>query len=53
VIDKLPTCTASIDENRKKKSAKISKTGMVECLRFLTLCGFEIPFSVDIQRKPC
>jgi len=50
LIDRLPTCTASVDEKGKKKSAKISQTGMVECLRFLTLCGFEFS-GIDVEEK--
>jgi len=51
LIDKLPTCTATFDKNGKKKSARISQTGMVDCLRFLTLCGFEFS-GIDFDEKP-
>ena len=40
LITELPLCTASIDENGKKRSPKIPISSQIECLRFLTLCGF-------------
>ena len=39
-ITEIPLCTASIDENGRKRSPKIPAAGLIECLRFLTLCGF-------------
>ena len=42
LITTLPSCTASIDESGKKRSPKIPASSLIECLRFLTLCGFAI-----------
>ncbi|MCL2557020.1 MAG: hypothetical protein FWE09_00915 [Treponema sp.] len=39
-INEIPLCTASINENGKKESPKISASSQIECFRFLTLCGF-------------
>ena len=39
-VAELPLCTASVDENGKKKNPKISASSQTECLQFLTLCGF-------------
>ena len=50
IIDKLPTCIASVDESGKKKSPRISLTAMVDCLKFLTLCGFEFT-GIDLESK--
>ena len=50
LIDKLPVCTASIDEKGKSKSPKISMSGQIECLKFLTLCGFEFS-GIDFDAK--
>jgi hypothetical protein len=40
LITEIPSCTASIDANGKRKSPNISAVNMTECLRFLSLCGF-------------
>jgi len=40
IITQIPLCTATIDENGKKKAPKIPAAGLKECLRFLSLCGF-------------
>lgn len=40
LITEMPSCTATIDNNGKKKPPKISLSGQKECLQFLTLCGF-------------
>jgi len=50
LITELPSCTASIDEKGKKSSPKISFTGLVECLRFLALCGFAFT-GIDLEAK--
>ena len=39
-VSKLPSCTSVIDEKGKKKSPKINGVGLIESLRFLSLCGF-------------
>jgi len=51
LITEIPLCTATIDENGKKKSPKISDSGLIECLRFLTLCGFVFS-GTDVEAKP-
>ena len=50
VITEIPLCTASTDENGKKKSPRIPASGLMECLRFLTLCGFVFP-GADLDAK--
>jgi hypothetical protein len=50
LITKIPICTASIDENGKKRSPKISGSDLIECLRFLTLCGFVFA-GLDLEKK--
>jgi len=40
-VAKLPLCSATVDENGKKKSAKIPASGLLDSLRFLALCGFD------------
>ena len=40
-VPKLPLCSSSVDESGKKKSAKIPASGLLDSLRFLTLCGFD------------
>jgi len=49
-ITEIPSCTAFIDENGKKKNPKISDSNMIECLRFLSLCGFVFT-SADSKAK--
>ena len=49
-ITEIPLCTAAVDENGKKKSPKISFSGLIECLRFLTLCGFVFT-GIDLKAK--
>jgi len=39
MVSKLPSCTPVIDEKGKKKNPKINGVGLIECLRFLSLCG--------------
>jgi len=50
LITEMPSCTASIDENGKKRSPKIPVSGQIECLRFLTLCGFVFT-GIDLEAK--
>jgi len=50
LVNKIPLCTASVDENGKRKSPKISYSGLIECLRFLTLCGFVFT-GIDLDAK--
>ena len=50
IITQIPLCTATIDENGKKKAPKIPASGMTECLRFLSLCGFAFP-GINIDEK--
>jgi hypothetical protein len=50
IVSEIPTCTASVDANGKKKSAKISVSAMMECLRFLSLCGFMFT-GIDMNAK--
>ena len=50
IIIKIPLCTATIDENGKKKSPKIPASGLIECLRFLTLCGFVFS-GINLDKK--
>jgi len=50
LITELPLCTASIDENGKKKPPKIPASGQIECLRFLALCGFVFT-GIDLEAK--
>ena len=40
LICEIPLCTATVDENGKKKAPKIPASSLTECLRFLSLCGF-------------
>ena len=39
LVSELPSCTPVIDEKGKKKSPKINGVGLIESLRFLSLCG--------------
>ena len=50
IVAQLPLCTASIDDNGKKVQPKISASKMLECLRFLSLCGFEFN-GIDLDAK--
>ena len=50
LVTEIPSCTASIDENGKKQKPKIPVSNQMECLRFLTLCGFDF-FSIDFASK--
>lgn len=49
-ITGLPLCTAYIDNNGKKIQPKISASSQLECLRFLTLCGFVFT-GIDLAGK--
>jgi len=49
-VAKMPLATVSVDENGKKKSAKIPTSNLVECLKFLKLCGFDFE-DVDFEAK--
>jgi len=50
VVTKIPICMATIDENGKKKGAKIPAYGLVESLRFLELCGFNfVDINLDVK----
>jgi len=40
VVVRMPLATPSEDADGKKRSAKIPSTSLVECLKFLTMCGF-------------
>jgi len=48
IVDELPLCTPSFDANSKKKPPKISSSSLIECLRFLSLCGFDFT-GVDLD----
>jgi hypothetical protein len=50
LITEIPSCTPTIDDKGKKKNPKISGSNLIECLRFLTLCGF-IFSGVDLEAK--
>lgn len=50
LITEIPSCTASIDDNGKKRSPKIPASSQIECLRFLTLCGFVFT-GIDLEAK--
>jgi len=50
IVNKMPLCTASVDKNGKKKSAKIPASGLIECLRFLVLGGFDFS-NADLSAK--
>jgi len=50
LITGMPLCSVSIDEAGKKKAPKIPVTGQIECLRFLTLCGFTFT-GIDLDAK--
>jgi hypothetical protein len=49
-IAEMPLCRASVDGNGKKKPPKIPVSGQIECLRFLTLCGFSFP-GISLDEK--
>jgi len=56
IVTKIPSCTATIDENGKRKPPKISASSAMECLRFLTFCGFvfkdaHTDMSIDFEAK--
>lgn len=40
LITKIPSYTKTVDENGNKKNPKNSITMLIECMRFLSLCGF-------------
>ena len=46
----IPSCNSYTDENGKKRSPKIPASGLIECLRFLTLCGFAFA-GIDVEAK--
>jgi hypothetical protein len=50
MVTQLPVCTASIEDNGKKVQPKISASKMLECLRFLSLCGFEFS-GIDLDAR--
>lgn len=50
LITKLPSFTTSIDENGNVKKPKNSTTKLIECLRFLALCGFVFN-GIDLEAK--
>jgi hypothetical protein len=50
VVTGLPSCTAFIDESGKRKDPNISGVNMMECLRFLSLCGFVFN-GIDLETK--
>jgi len=49
-ITELPLCTTSTDENGKKTKPKIPASNQIECMRFLTLCGFDFN-GIDLGAK--
>lgn len=49
-IKVIPSCTASTDSKGKLINPKISASNLMECLRFLTLCGF-IFTGIDLEAK--
>ncbi len=50
LVTKIPSFTASIDENGNIKKAKNAASMLMECLRFLTICGFNFN-GVDLEAK--
>ncbi|MCL2576506.1 MAG: hypothetical protein FWE27_00440 [Defluviitaleaceae bacterium] len=50
LITEIPSCTVSTEENGKIKKPKIPFSNLIECLRFLTLCGFGFN-SFDLESK--
>jgi len=50
LITKLPLCIAQVDVSGKKKPPKIPVSAQIECLRFLSLCGFVFS-SIDLTAK--
>ena len=50
VVKKMPSCTASTGANGKTIKPKIGASGQIECLRFLSLCGFYFS-GVDLEQK--
>jgi len=50
LITKIPSCTATIDEKGKSVKPSIPASSQIECLRFLTLCGFVFK-GIDLEAK--
>ncbi|SHJ15893.1 hypothetical protein [Lutispora thermophila] len=50
LVTELPSYTSSIDGKGNKKNPKNSSSMLLECLRFLTLCGFAFN-GVDLEAK--
>jgi len=50
LVTDIPLSNSFIDEKGKKKSPKISASGLVEVLRFLSLCGFVFT-DTDLEDK--
>ena len=50
LITEIPSFTASIDEKGNKKKPKNPISKLMECLRFLTLCGFVFT-GIDLGAK--
>jgi len=50
LITEMPLFAASTDEKGKKRGPKIPATSQIECLRFLTLCGFVFT-SINLEAK--
>ncbi|MCL2765269.1 MAG: hypothetical protein FWD40_08345 [Treponema sp.] len=50
IITEIPSCTAAADDNKKIKTPRISVSSLIECLRFLTLCGFVFK-GIDLEAK--
>ncbi|MCL2377736.1 MAG: hypothetical protein FWC77_01265 [Defluviitaleaceae bacterium] len=48
----MPLATPTVDENGRKKSAKIPTSNLVECLKFLKLCGFDFASAGLEAKKP-
>jgi hypothetical protein len=50
LLTEIPACTAVRDETGKTKGPKISYTHQMDCLRFLTLCGFTFT-GINLENK--
>lgn len=50
LITEIPSFTTTVDENGNIKKPKNSATKLIECLRFLALCGFVFN-GIDLEAK--
>ena len=48
-VARLPLATPSEDADGKKRSAKIPSTSLVECMKFLAICGFSFMLRAGSQ----